>query len=128
MARLFEKMVSGSRVLVGSKSGHFGCSLRREFDFRESAVGGKKITAFWWLAFARRRFSGVGSRWERSHIMASFGEKMNFGTRVWWERSHSALVASFGTKLFFGSRALVGSKSQCLGERTASTLFFYLIP
>ena len=82
MVRLFEKMVSGSRVLVGSKSGRFGGSLRREFGFRESAVGGRKVTAFGWLAFARRWFSGVGCRWERSHMVASFGEKMIFGIRV----------------------------------------------
>ena len=54
VARLFEKMVSGSRVLVGSKSGRFGGSLRREFGFRESAVGGRKVTAFWWLAFCEK--------------------------------------------------------------------------
>ena len=54
MARLFEKMVSGSRVLVGSKPGRFAGSLRREFDFRESAVGGKKVTAFWKVALGTR--------------------------------------------------------------------------
>ena len=82
VARLFEKMVSDSRVLVGSKSGCFGGSLRREFDFRESAVGGRKVTAFRWLAFARRWFSGVGCGWERSHMVARVGEKMVFGTRL----------------------------------------------
>ena len=54
VARLIEKMVSGSRVMVGSKSGRFGGSLRREFGFRESAVGGRKVTAFWWLAFCEK--------------------------------------------------------------------------
>ena len=91
-------------VLVGSKSGRFGGSLRREFDFRESAVGGRKVTAFWWLAMVRKLLSGVGCRWKRSHMVANFGEKMIFGTRV-----------------------LVGAKSQCLGERAASTLFLLIM-
>ena len=58
VASLFEKMVSVSRVLVRSKSGRFGGALRREFDFRESAVGGRKVTEVWGLAFARRWFLG----------------------------------------------------------------------
>ena len=54
VARLLEKMVSGSRVLVGSKSGRFGVWLRREFDFRDSAVGGREVTAFWKVAIGSR--------------------------------------------------------------------------
>ena len=61
VARLFEKMVSGSRVLVGSKSGRFGGSLRREFDFRESAVGGRNVTAFWKVALGSRLWVGAES-------------------------------------------------------------------
>ena len=46
MAGLFEKLFSGSRVLVGSTSGTFSGSLRRELNFLEMAVGGRKVKAF----------------------------------------------------------------------------------
>ena len=60
----------------------FGGSLWREDGSRETCVGGSEVTAFRWVAFARRWFSGVGCKWERLHMVARFGEKMVFGTRV----------------------------------------------
>ena len=87
-----EDVFTGSRVLVGSKSGRFGGSLRREFDFRV-----------------------VGRWWEESHsvLVGRFCEKVVLGSRdscVWWEQSRSILVARFGAKLIFGTLCVGGIK------------------
>ena len=51
-------------------------------------VGGSLVVVFWWLALAKRQFTG----------------------RVcWWELSHSVLVARFGEKTVYGPCVLVGT-------------------
>ena len=82
------------------------------------------LVVFWWLALARRQFTGRVCWWElsRSVNVPGFGEKEAFGSRVlagtwspqcfggsrwrrrfsgivcWWATSHSVLVAGFGEK------------------------------
>ena len=86
VARFSADLVFGSRPLVGGESQRFGGSSLREGGSRESGVGGSGVT--WWLALARRKYSGLV---------------------CWWERRYSVMVASFGAKLVFGSRAFVDS-------------------
>ena len=43
----------------GAKSQRFGGSLSREGSFLEACVSQSEVSVFWWLALARRRFSGV---------------------------------------------------------------------
>ena len=52
----------------------FGTSLRREGNVR---LGGSLGTVFWWLALARRRFTGRVCWWELSGcvFVARFGKK-----------------------------------------------------
>ena len=59
MARFGEDAVYGPRVLVGAMSQVFGGSLWREGSSRAARVGGSDVTVFWWLALARRQFSGT---------------------------------------------------------------------
>lgn len=62
VTRFGEKLVRGSRVLVGATSQqYFSGSLWREMDLREWCVGGSKITAaavFWRFAFGEKLACG----------------------------------------------------------------------
>ena len=55
--------------------------------FDEKMVSGRRseVTAFWWLALARRCFPGdvfVGAKSQRFDMVARFGEKVVFRSRV----------------------------------------------
>ena len=60
-------------------------------------------------------------------MVARFGKKMIFGTRALMGAKLEHFGGEFHREIGFGSHALVGSKSRCLGERPASTLFFLVM-
>ena len=55
VARCGEKAVIRRRVLVEATSQRVGGPLWREGSYREMCVGGREITACWWLALAHYR-------------------------------------------------------------------------
>ena len=76
----------------------FGGSLWREGSLRSGCGGGSLDSVFWWLAVARRQFTG----------------------RVcWWELRHSFLMARFGEKAVYGPCVLVGLSGGSLWRESS---------
>ena len=93
-------------VLAGKKRVHEqgnNMKSRREQYIDWTRVNWKcHVTVFWWVALTRRWFPGDGAKSPRSG--SSLWREDGFGETCSWERSHSVLMARFGEKVVFGSR------------------------